>query len=189
MTTSFNGISPEELKQRVLCIGGFAENSLWLTRLFSSEEAAVAARDKLHNAHGNSIITWIRSLNKREMNSVFGFGEKYRDREFDVIDDDSLLIEVIRVSIGLIPMDAPTDMDKIVKKIHLDFHAHEALLACADLETLIEEKNKGWHQTCHWFWANEGRRVTDNKYMVTKLENTVQIANNTMEVLQRRLRE
>lgn len=187
---SFKGISTKEIKQRVLCIGGFDEDSLWITRLFSSEEVAIAAKEKLHDAHGNSIITWIRPLNKREMNSVFGFGNLFEEKEFDFIDNDSLLIEVIRVSIGVIPMDAPTDRNKIAKKIHVDFHARDAILACAEIETAIEEKNEKWGQPgCHWFWVNEGRRVICNEYNVKKTEDAARITHSLVELLYRSIKD
>ncbi len=96
-------------KEHVLCISPTASSSRYIRRLFSSKEKALEAEEKLKKAHSN-IGTWVRLPSKDEMWDMYYPKNDMLDHEpwhANVIDDDSLLVEVVNVEIKTFRTEEP----------------------------------------------------------------------------------
>lgn len=123
----------ETIKLRILCIA-HGQGDTYIRRVFSTEEKALQAEKKLTNNHGWLISTWVRSPTQQETIDMFHSMSDW----CKIIDDDSLLIEVVDIKIRYFHNSYPEKVG--LHNVGFVVLWNDSIRSCQALESALNKK-------------------------------------------------
>lgn len=142
---TFEGEDLNSIKERVVCIIGEPTAGRCIRRLFSTEEKAQTAREKISAHFGKRIAVWVRPLSKEELKDLYVPFEG-TPWHGGIIDDDGVFNIVTIKIMRLWTMQ--TDKKEYHENWYtFHFFASDADRAFAGLQKIADKKNENTHRS------------------------------------------